>query len=58
MLVRYDPLPGAEKERLKKEHPRGVELIAALERDLSSGKLDGWAVLVKKPNRYSIVYTP
>ena len=58
MPVLYDPVPSAEKERMKKEHPRGLEIIEAIERDLSFGNLDEWATLVKKPNRYAIVYTP
>lgn len=58
MSIRYDPLPSTEKERLKKEHARGVDLVASFERDLASGKLDNWFTLVRNPNRYAIVYTP
>ena len=58
MSVQYGPNASSEKECLKRDHPRGPELVAAFERDLSSGKLIGWAALVAKPNRYAIVYTP
>jgi len=63
MAVAYNPLPNSAKERLKNSHPRGVELVKGIVRDLtavneSNVGNDKRFTLVQKPNKYSIVYTP
>jgi len=63
MVAVYDHTPGAEKERLKKKYPRGVELVEAIERDLAHVNIsnvdkDNRFSLVQKPNKYAVAYAP
>lgn len=56
MQVVYDSLPESQKEELKKAHLRGMELVWAIELDLSRDPLSRAHQL---PNgRYAQVYTP
>jgi hypothetical protein len=57
MSVRYEYTADAGKEALKHEHPRGYDLVRAIEHDLSADPLTR-ANLIQPPNLYLQIYTP
>lgn len=56
MQVVYDSHPEQQKESLKRNHPRGAALIAAIELDLSRDPYTRATIL--RNGRYAQVYTP
>lgn len=56
MQVVYDPLPEAQRENLCRFHPRGQEIISAIEIDLSRDPLSRASKLAG--GRYAQVYVP
>lgn len=56
MLVIYDTLPENDKERLKREHPRGCDLVRAIECALSRAPLTG--AIEVRAKRYAQIFTP
>ena len=57
MTVRYEYSAEAGKEALKREHPRGYDLVRAIERDLSADPITR-ASLIQAPNMYLQIFTP
>lgn len=53
-MILYSPLASQQKERFKVQHPRGNEIVASIEWELSRDPLSR-ATMVDQ-NRYALVY--